>query len=70
MKMIIDRFERDYAICEKENRKMSRIQKSKIPIEAKEGDVLLIKGEDIIIDIEETMKRKKEIEEIANDLWD
>lgn len=70
MKITIDRFEGDYAVCEKENKKMIHIQKSKIPIEAKEGDVLLINGEDIIIDQEETMKRKKEIEELVNDLWD
>jgi len=70
LKITIDRFEGDYAVCEKENKKMIHIQKSKIPIEAKEGDVLLINGEDIIIDQEETMKRKKEIEELVNDLWD
>lgn len=69
MKVVIDRFEGDYAICEKENREMIDIKKDRIPKEAKESDVLDIQGEKIIIDVEETEKRKKEIEELTKDLW-
>ena len=36
---------------------------------AKEGDVLIIKKNEIIIDKEATLKRKKEIEELTKDLW-
>lgn len=69
MKVVIDRFEGDYAVCEKENREMIDIKKDCIPKEAKESDVLDIQGDKIIIDINETEKRKKEIEELTKDLW-
>lgn len=69
MKVIIDRFEGNYAVCEKENGKMIDIRKDCLPKEAKEGDVLDIKGDKIIIDVNETERRKKEIEELTKDLW-
>ncbi len=69
MKVIIDRFEGNFAVCEKEDRQMLDIEKSKIPITAKEGDVLNITS-DITIDLEETKTRKKEIEELTKDLWE
>jgi hypothetical protein len=70
VKVVIDRFEGDYAVCEKENREMIDIKKDIIPKEAKENDVLDIEGDKIIIDIEETKKRKKDIEELTKDLWE
>jgi hypothetical protein len=69
VKVVIDRFEGDYAICEKENREMIDIKRHRIPKEAKESDVLDIQGDKIIIDVEETEKRKKDIEELTKDLW-
>jgi hypothetical protein len=69
MKVIIDRFEGDFAVCEKEDRQMLDIENSKIPVKAKEGDVLNIINDRITIDLEETIKRKKEIEELTKDLW-
>lgn len=69
MKVIIDRFEGNFAVCEKENRKMIDIEKFKIPITSKEGDVLNIINDVITIDLAETEKRKKEIEELTKDLW-
>jgi hypothetical protein len=62
MKVIIDRFEGEFSVCEKEDRTMMDIEKSKIPVKAKEGDVLNIINDRITIDLEETEKRKKEIE--------
>jgi hypothetical protein len=70
VKVVIDRFEGDYAVCEKENREMIDIKKNILPNEAKENDVLDIEGDKIIIDIEETKKRKKDIEELTKDLWE
>jgi hypothetical protein len=70
VKVVIDRFEGDYAVCEKENREMIDIKKDILPKEAKENDVLNIEGDKIIIDIEETKKRKKDIEELTKDLWE
>jgi len=45
MKVIIDRFEGDYAVCEKEGRTMVDIERNKIPAEAKEGDALLVEDD-------------------------
>ena len=69
MKVIIDRFEGKFAVCEKEDRKMLDIERNKVPSTAKEGDVLNITDDKITLDIEETEKRKKEIEELTKDLW-
>jgi hypothetical protein len=69
MKVVIDRFEGDYAVCEKENREMIDIKRELIPKEAKESDVLHIQDDKIVIDVNETEKRKKEIEELTEDLW-
>lgn len=69
MKVIIDRFEGNYAVCEKEDRTMIDIERLKIPSGAKEGDVLFIKNNCIVIDEEETTKRKIEIEKLTEDFW-
>ncbi|MCB2307106.1 DUF3006 domain-containing protein [Clostridium estertheticum] len=69
MDVIIDRFEGNYAVCEKEDRTMIDIKKSKIPSIAKEGDVLSIDNDVIIIDIEKTKKRLNEIEKSTKGLW-
>jgi len=69
MKVIIDRFEGNYAVCEKEDETMINIEKTKIPKIAKEGDVLIINPSGIIIDTVETDIRKHQIEERTKDLW-
>jgi len=69
VKVTIDRFEGQYAICEKENREMIDIKRSAIPVEAKEGDVLNIEDNIITVDLEKTSRRKAEIEELTKDLW-
>jgi len=69
LKLIIDRFEGDYAVCEKEDRAMVNVEKRKLPPEAKEGDVLQASEDKFLIDEAETIKRKKYIEELAKDLW-
>jgi len=69
MRVTIDRFEGLYAVCEKDDRTMMDIEKSKIPATAAEGDILDIEGSFIIINKGETLKRKKEIEESGKDLW-
>jgi hypothetical protein len=69
MKVIIDRFEGDFVVCEKEDRQMIDIPKSKIPSLAKEGDVLNILNDVITLDIETTEERRKYIEELTKDLW-
>ena len=68
-KYIIDRFEGEYAVCERDDLKYINILINEIPEEAKEGDILCFDGKKYIIDIEKTNKRKKEIEELTKDLW-
>ncbi len=69
MKVTIDRFEGNSAICEKADRTMIDIPKDKIPTEAKEGDILIIEGDNIKIDTGGTAKQKKAIDDLMNDLW-
>jgi len=69
MKVTIDRFEGNFAVCEKADRTMIDIPKDKIPVEAKEGDILVIEGDSIKIDTAGTVKRKKSIDKLMNDLW-
>lgn len=65
MKVIIDRFEGDYAVVELENRNMADLPQILVPLEAKEGDTL-----EIIIDQDETRRRKKKIERLTEGLWE
>lgn len=70
MKVIIDRFEGLYAVCEKENKTMIDILKINLPFEVKEGDVLILENNMITIDIEETEKRRIKIEKLTEGLWE
>ena len=70
MELIIDRFEAEYAVCEDENKKILNINKSKIPKQAKEGDIIIYRNGTYILDKEKTLNRKKYIEELTKDLWE
>lgn len=70
MKVVIDRFEGEFAICEKDDFNMMEIPKYRIPKDAKEGDVLEIIDNFIKLDIEETKKRKLELEKLMENLWE
>ena len=69
MRVVIDRFEGDYAICEKEDRTMIDIKKSELPSDCKEGDILFIEENVIRVDKVATEKRRKEIEDLTKNLW-
>lgn len=64
MKLIIDRFEGDFAVVETKDKLMVNLPISLIP-GAKEGDVI-----SIIIDEEETQKRKDNIQKLMDELWE
>lgn len=64
MKVIIDRFEGDYAVVEIEIGKCVNIPKILIP-NAKEGDIIKIE-----IDKKETLERKKHIQELMNNVFE
>lgn len=70
MIVIIDRFESQFAVCEKEDMTLINIERGIIPKGAKEGDVLIVDGKNINIDLNKTRKRKNEIEKLAEDLWE
>ncbi len=70
MELIIDRLEDEYAVCEDENKKILNINKSKIPKQAKEGDIIIYIDGKYILDKEKTLNRKKYIEELTKDLWE
>lgn len=63
MKVIIDRFEGDYAIVELDIGKVINVPKILFP-NAKEGDVFKIE-----IDKEETNNRKNKIQGLINELF-
>ena len=59
-KLIIDRFEGTYAICEDQEKKMFAISLNELPQGAKPGDVLQISGAgELSVDQEETQRRRK-----------
>lgn len=61
MRVIIDRFEGDFAVVELENKHFANMPKSLVPQGAKEGCVLSIG-----LDEEETEKRKQNISELTD----
>ena len=65
MKVIIDRFEGDFAVVELDNREMVDLRRKLVPIDAVEGDVLEIK-----INKQETESRRQRIEKLCKDLWE
>jgi len=69
MVVVIDRFEDTFAVCECEDKTMINIEKEKLPENATEGDVLVIEEDNISVDYEETKRRRQEIEELIEDLW-
>ena len=69
MKVIIDRFEGDFAVCEKPDRKMLNIKRDKLPPDAKEGDALNIDGDTITIDPAATAARQNAVNKLFSDLF-
>ncbi len=61
--VIIDRFEGEMAVCEKGDRSMISVARSKLPSEAREGDVVIIEGQTARIDQPATAARKRAAEE-------
>jgi hypothetical protein len=57
----IDRFEGDYAVCIRDkDLAIVNLDKKLLSPQAAEGDVLLFKESEYVIDMEETQKRKDE----------
>lgn len=65
MKIIIDRFEGNFAIVELDDKRIIDMPKELVPEEAKEGDVL-----EIEISQEKTEELKEKIEKEVEGLWE
>lgn len=70
MHYIIDRFEGSFAVCEDENKKMHNIERSKLPPEAREGDVLDVDGKAYKVDAAATEARRRDISKLVRDIWE
>ena len=70
MKIIIDRFEGNLALCEKEDKTILAIPKAQLPIGVKEGDVLVEENGSFSVDTEATYQRREKIAQLMNDLWE
>ena len=69
-KLIIDRFEGTYAICEDQEKKMFAISLNELPQGAKPGDVLQISGAgELSVDQEETQQRRKKMAGLQSKLF-
>lgn len=65
--LIIDRFEGDYAVVEysgENETETMEIPRELVPDDAKEGAILKL-----VVDKKSTQKRKKEIDDLADDLF-
>lgn len=69
MKLIIDRFEGGFAVCETETKEFINIPKEDIPSEAKEGDVVVQNEHGYQIDTQETDDRKNRINKKLRNLF-
>lgn len=65
MQFVLDRFEGGKAIIETSNKEVFSIPQELFPENTKEGDVLTI-----IIDVQATEKRQKEMQTLMSDLWE
>lgn len=69
-KLVIDRFDGTYAICEDPEKKMFAISLNELPQGAKPGDVLRISDSgELSVDKEETQRRRKKIAGLQNKLF-
>ncbi|SDN45909.1 Protein of unknown function [Fictibacillus solisalsi] len=69
MKGIIDRFEEDLVVVEIGNNTQD-FDKRLFPADASPGDVVTIEGDKITILKDETAKRRKEVEDLMNELFE
>jgi len=65
MKVIIDRFEGDYAVVELEDKTICTMPIKLLPEGAKEGSILKIE-----VDVESTENRKEKIQKLMDEMWE
>lgn len=67
--LIIDRFEGDHAVCEREDRTTVDIARAELPRKARVGDVLRWEADSWRVDATGTATRRKRIADLAAGLW-
>lgn len=68
---IIDRFEGEFAVCEREDRVMENIARTLLPEDCKEGDCLLLtENGNYRIDAEASDGRRERIEKLMEELFE
>jgi len=65
IRVIIDRFEGDFAVVELNDKTTAAIPNKVLPSESKEGDVIKIE-----IDRKETKERKAAIDKLIDEVWE
>lgn len=70
MKYVIDHFEEQFAVCEAEDGITVDIEKTKIPKQAKVGDVIILVNGMYKVDKQETERLRKEIDDLMDDVWE
>lgn len=71
MDIIIDRFEGDFAVCERQaDGKMIDIPREQLPKDVKEGDYLTIEGDQVTIRPEKRREREARIQKLMDQLWE
>ncbi len=69
-KLTIDRFEEDKAVLECENGDMITLDRSVLPKNVNEGDVLHFEEGSYFLDAEETEKRRQRIKSLMDSLFE
>lgn len=70
MKYTVDRFEGTIAVCEDEHKKMVNIPKYRLPLEIKEGDIIVEVDGMFQIDDEETNERRRKTKQLMDKLFE
>jgi hypothetical protein len=69
-KLIIDRFEGNYAVCEREDKSTVKVPKYKLPLECYEGDCLILDADGMYQKDKEAAKtREKSIKDKMSRLF-
>lgn len=68
-RLIADRIEENFVVCENENGEFEDLELNKIH-GVKAGDVIYFDGKKYVIDKSETENRRKKIISLQNDLWE
>ncbi len=68
--LVVDRFEGDFAVVEKDGGDFVKISKGLLASEIKEGDCIFEKDGRYFLDKEKTKLLRMEISKLKNDLWE